>query len=78
MGGKQHLPCGFWEMSCGAGDLPVFFAAVIWTVDVMIILGRRVGHDGSDLAAAAGRLSGSKTGRHIVLRACDVEKLEAG
>lgn len=36
MGGKQHLPCGFWEMSCGAGDLPVFFAAVIWTVDVMI------------------------------------------
>ena len=42
------------------------------------LLGRRVGHDGSDLAAAAaGRLSGSKTGRHIVLRACDVGKLEA-
>lgn len=36
MEGKQHLTCGFWEMSYEAGDLPVIFAAVIWTVDVMI------------------------------------------
>lgn len=35
MGGKQHLTCVFWEMSCEGGDLPVFFVAVVWTVDVM-------------------------------------------
>lgn len=27
--------CGFWDMSCEVGDLPVFFAAVAWNVGVM-------------------------------------------